>query len=100
MGTVDGVMDRLAEHVQDYKHRIQHSKVCYKRTIQREKKRPNVCREDFEWDQMYTCHPKAAIGANCLSPCGAAGICPSFCGRGMACCRRGDKRGPAECQGS
>jgi len=100
MGTVDGVMGRLTEHVLDYKRRILNSKVCYKRTIPRERKRPSSCRQGFEWDQMHTCYPSASTGADCLRPCGEAGMCPSFCGQDKACCRRGDRSGPVECQGS
>jgi len=100
MGTVDGVMGRLTEHVLDYQRRTRNSKVCYKRTIARERKRPSSCRKGFEWDQMHTCYPSASNGAACLRPCGGAGMCPSFCGANRACCRRGDKKAPVECKGS
>jgi len=102
MGTVDRVIGNLSHHVLEYKRRILNSKVCYKRSQHRERARPSVCDEGYEWDQMTMCLPQGSSnGAHCLPPCGGqGGMCESFCGEGMACCRQGDSKDPAECEGA
>jgi hypothetical protein len=102
MGTVDLVIGNLSHHVLEYKRRILNSKVCYKRSQHRERARPSVCDEGFEWDQMTMCLPQGSSnGAHCLPPCGGqGGMCETFCGKGMACCKQGDRKDPAECEGA
>jgi len=102
MGTVDRVIGRLSQHVLEYKRRILNSKVCYKRSTHRKRARPSLCGEGFRWDQVATClREGSSNGAHCLPPCGGqAGMCETFCGKGGACCKSGDPRDPAECEGA
>lgn len=102
MGTVDGVISKLSQHVLEYKRRILSSKVCYKRTQHRERARPRICRDGFVWDQMTLCVPEGSgNGQDCLASCGnQGGMCESFCGKGMACCRQDYSTDPAECEGA
>ncbi|CAK0816071.1 unnamed protein product, partial [Prorocentrum cordatum] len=77
-------------------------KVCYKRSTHRKRARPSLCGEGFRWDQVATClREGSSNGAHCLPPCGGqAGMCETFCGKGGACCKSGDPRDPAECEGA
>lgn len=44
--------------------------------------------------------PVRNAGRDCWGSCGhKGGYCPSFCGVGNACCRRGWSRDPQECRG-
>merc|ERR1719401_195568 len=91
----------MSRHVLEYKRAIKNSKVCYRQSVQRQRTRPNRCREGFQWDQGHTCWPSPNNGADCWGPCGfVPGMCESYCGAGRACCRVGYGSDPAECQGA
>merc|ERR1719499_805515 len=65
MESIDGIVSEMSRHMLEYKRAIHTSRVCYKRSVQRERVRPRQCKEGFQWDQGHLCWPSRKNGADC-----------------------------------
>lgn len=56
---LDSTVGQLSKHVLEYKQQLEQSNVCWKGYANRDRQRPNICEDGYNWDGEQWCLPKS-----------------------------------------